>query len=73
MTQHRISLDIYFHAVAKRYYPAARAGKGAVNAPSRLCFIIPTRSCWKFSKQICLRNFTQSIGIFFMIQAVETI
>lgn len=40
---------------------------------SGVLLFIPTRSCQKFSKQICLRNFAQSIGIFFIIQTVETI
>lgn len=35
--------------------------------------VIPTRSCQKFSKQICLWNLAQSIGIIFIIQIVEAI
>ena len=35
--------------------------------------IIPTRSCQKFSKQICLWDLAQSIGILFIIQIVEAI
>ena len=35
--------------------------------------LIPTRSCQKFSKQICLWDLAQSIGILFIIQIVEAI
>ena len=35
--------------------------------------IIPTRSCQKFSKQICLWDLAQIIGILFIIQIVEAI
>ena len=35
--------------------------------------IIPTRSCQKFSKQICLCGLAQSIGIISIIQIVEAI
>ena len=35
--------------------------------------VIPTRSCQKFSKQICLWNLAQGIGIISIIQIVETI
>ena len=35
--------------------------------------IIPTRSCQKFSKQICLWNLAQGIGIISIIQIVEAI
>ena len=35
--------------------------------------VIPTRSCQKFSKQICLWDLAQSIGIIFIIQIVEAI
>ena len=35
--------------------------------------IIQTRSCQKFSKQICLWDLAQSIGILFIIQIVEAI
>lgn len=35
--------------------------------------IIPTRSCQKFSKQICLWDLAQTIGILFIIQIVEAI
>ena len=35
--------------------------------------VIPTRSCQKFSKQICLWNLAQGIGILFIIQMVEAI
>jgi len=35
--------------------------------------IIPTRSCQKFSKQICLWDLVQVIGILFIIQIVEAI
>ncbi len=35
--------------------------------------IIPTRSCQKFSKQICLWNLAQGIGIIFIIQIVGAI
>lgn len=35
--------------------------------------VIPTRSCQKFSKQICLWDLAQSIGILFIIQIVEAI
>ena len=34
---------------------------------------IPTRSCQKFSKQICLWDLVQGIGILFIIQIVEAI
>lgn len=33
----------------------------------------PTRSCQKFSKQICLWDLVQIIGILFIIQIVEAI
>ena len=32
--------------------------------------VIPTRSCQKFSKQICLWDLVQVIGILFIIQIV---
>ena len=35
--------------------------------------VIPTRSCQKFSKQICLWDLVQLIGILFIIQIVEAI
>lgn len=35
--------------------------------------IIPTRSCQKFSKQICLWDLAQSVGILFIIQIVKAI
>ena len=35
--------------------------------------VIPTRSCQKFSKQICLRDLAQGIGIISIIQIVEAI
>ena len=35
--------------------------------------LIPTRSCQKFSKQICLWDLAQNIGILFIIQIVEAI
>lgn len=35
--------------------------------------VIPTRSCQKFSKQICLWDLTQGIGIISIIQIVEAI
>ena len=35
--------------------------------------VIPTRSCQKFSKQICLWDLAQIIGILFIIQIVEAI
>ena len=35
--------------------------------------IIPTRSCQKFSKQICLWDLAQSIDIISIIQIVEAI
>lgn len=39
----------------------------------RVSEIIPTRSCQKFSKQICLWDLAQGIGIIFIIQIVEAI
>ena len=35
--------------------------------------VIPTRSCQKFSKQICLWDLAQGIGIIFIIQIVGAI
>ena len=35
--------------------------------------VIPTRSCQKFSKQICLWNLAQGIGVIFIIQIVGAI
>ena len=35
--------------------------------------VIPTRSCQKFSKQICLWDLVQGIGIISIIQIVEAI
>ena len=35
--------------------------------------VIPTRSCQKFSKQICLWDLVQGIGIIFIIQIVGAI
>ena len=35
--------------------------------------IIPTRSCQKFSKQICLWDLVQGIDIIFIIQIVGAI
>ena len=39
----------------------------------RVKCVIPTRSCQKFSKQICLWDLAQSIGILFIIQIAEAI
>ena len=39
----------------------------------RRSLLIPTRSCQKFSKQICLWNLAQGIGIIFIIQIVVAI
>lgn len=38
-----------------------------------LFYLTPTRSCQKFSKQICLWDLAQIIGILFIIQIVEAI
>ena len=38
-----------------------------------MCEVIPTRSCQKFSKQICLWDLVQVIGILFIIQIAEAI
>ena len=35
--------------------------------------VIPTRSCQKFSKQICLWDLTQGVGIISIIQIIEAI
>ena len=35
--------------------------------------IIPTRSCQKYSKQFCLWDLAQSIGILFIIQMADAI
>ena len=40
---------------------------------SWVMLITPIRSCQKFSKQICLWDLAQSIGILFIIQIVEAI
>ena len=39
----------------------------------RVKWFIPIRSCQKFSKQICLWDLAQIIGILFIIQIVEAI
>ena len=46
---------------------------GIYNAKGRGSAFIPTRSCQKFSKQICLWDLAQIIGILFIIQIVEAI
>lgn len=50
--------------------------KPCLSAREKQAFLIPiiqTRSCQKFSKQICLWNLTQGIGIIFIIQIVGAI
>ena len=47
--------------------------KPSVSKAFGVRLIIPTRSCQKFSKQICLWDLVQGIGIIFIIQIVEAI
>ena len=58
-------------------YPINSTRGNARNPCSTVIFwslaVIPTRSCQKFSKQICLCCLAQSIGIIFIIQTVEAI
>ena len=50
--------------------------KPCLSTREKQAFLIPiisTRSCQKFSKQICLWNLAQGIGIIFIIQIVGAI
>ena len=47
--------------------------RACIHGVSAVFGIIPTRSCQKFSKQICLWDLAQVIGILFIIQIVEAI
>ena len=50
--------------------------KPCLSTQEKQAFLIPiisTRSCQKFSKQICLWNLAQGIGIIFIIQIVGAI
>ena len=47
--------------------------KPVFSGVSRFPGIIPTRSCQKFSKQICLWDLAQSVCIVFIIQIVWAI
>ena len=54
----------------KQYQAVLGSTKTRVQKPVTA---IPTRSCQKFSKQICLRDLAQGIGIISIIQIVEAI
>ena len=51
----------------------SRKPAGPDNRSLRVQFLIPTRSCQKFSKQICLWDLAQGIGIIFIIQIVGAV
>ena len=53
--------------------PFGRAKKPVFMRVWAVSSVIPTRSCQKFSKQICLRDLAQGIGIISIIQIVEAI
>ena len=59
--------------VAKLPQGASSLEKPSVYGLLRAFEIIPTRSCQKFSKQICLWDLVQGIGIISIIQIVEAI
>ena len=60
--------------VSNQYQQAKRQEKKPVfMRVSEGSEIIPTRSCQKFSKQICLWDLVQSIGIISIVQIVEAI
>ena len=53
--------------------PYGRAKKPVFMRVCAVLSVIPTRSCQKFSKQICLWGLAQSIDIISIIQIVEAI
>ena len=59
--------------VKTNFHPHFRRTKNPQAALADLGEVIPTRSCQKFSKQICLWDLVQVIGILFIIQIVEAI
>ena len=61
-------LDLLIVGKEKPQAPAAQ-GLAVLNAS----YFTPTRSCQKFSKQICLWDLVQGIGIIFIIQIVMAI
>ena len=53
--------------------PYQRAETAAQMQICTILTVTPIRSCQKFSKQICLWELAQIIGILFIIQIVEAI
>ena len=53
--------------------PYGRAKKPVFMRVCAVLSVIPTRSCQKFSKQICLWDLTQGVGIISIIQIIEAI
>ena len=69
-----LSDTVQTNLVSNQYQQAKRQAKKPVfMRVSEVSEIIPTRSCQKFSKQICLWNLAQGIGIIFIIQIVGAI
>ena len=75
------SLDKFFSAPANRLQLAIKWGFEksksqcfqGFSGPHTHFLLTQTRSCQKFSKQICLWDLAQSIGILFIIQIVGAI
>lgn len=61
------------NGVSKKKGPVYWTIERSIYRPYLAFAIIPTRSCQKFSKQICLWNLAQGIGIIFIIQIVGAI
>ena len=61
-----------FHLLQNTFCPQTRINTGFLST-SQPRVITPTRSCQKFSKQICLWDLVRIIGILFIIQIVEAI
>lgn len=69
-----LSDTVQTNLVSNQYQQAKRQAKKPVfMRVSEGSEIIPTRSCQKFSKQICLWDLAQGIGIISIIQIVEAI
>ena len=69
-----LSDTVQTNLVSNQYQQAKRQAKKPVfMRVSEASEIIPTRSCQKCSKQFCLWDLAQSIGILFIIQIVGAI
>ena len=65
--------ECYQSAIKWRIWKSKTQCLCAFAGPHIRFLLIPTRSCQKFSKQICLWDLARIIGILFIIQIVEAI